>query len=65
MEQDSQRGRSSVLFARVPADLYAHVQEVADRDYDGNLSLLVRLAVKQFLERRREPVTTDMDMRAS
>lgn len=41
--------RTPMLFTRVEPKDKQEAQEVADRLYDGNLSLLVRLAVKEFV----------------
>ena len=46
--------RRPVLFSRVEPEDLKRLQELADRLYDGNLSLLVRIAVKQFAERQNE-----------
>ena len=46
--------RRPLLFSRVDPQDMERIREVADRLYDGNLSLLVRIAVKRFLEQESE-----------
>ena len=58
MTDETERGKSPMLYARVPADDLAEAQQVADAEYDGNLSLLVRIAVKRFIADRPEKVVT-------
>lgn len=41
--------KNPMLFTRVEPSIRDEAQRVADREYDGNLSLLVRLAVKAFI----------------
>jgi hypothetical protein len=49
------------LFSRVSPAVATQVQEVADREFDGNVSMLVRIAVKQFIEDRTGQVITFSD----
>jgi predicted DNA-binding ribbon-helix-helix protein len=66
MEREPQRGKSPMLIARVPHEVAAQVQEVADREFDGNVSMLVRIAVKRFIEERApEVVATDTDLKVA
>ncbi len=41
--------RQPMLYARVPPETLEQAQNIADREYDGNLSLLVRIAVKRLV----------------
>ena len=41
--------RNAMLFTRVSPEDKQEAQEVADERYDGNLSMLVRIAVKDFV----------------
>ena len=66
MEKEQERGASPMLFARVPPEVHEEAQVVANEDFDGNVSMLVRVAVKQFIERRRpHPIATDTDMKVA
>jgi hypothetical protein len=67
MTKDRDRERKQpTLFARVTHDVAEQAQEVADREFDGNVSMLVRIAVKRFIaERSPEVVATDTDLRAA
>lgn len=46
-----QSERRPMVFSRVEQEDLERFQEVADRLYDGNLSLLVRKALKEFVDR--------------
>ena len=41
--------KKSMLWARVDQEFADEAQAVADEHYDGNMSMLVRQAVKRFL----------------
>lgn len=41
--------RSPMLFTRLDPEEKRKAQEVADERYDGNLSMLVRIAVREFV----------------
>lgn len=58
--------RRPTLFARVAPEVADEAQEVADAEFDGNVSMLVRIAVKQFIAgRRREVIATDTDLKVA
>ena len=37
---------------RMPADLSERTRRVADREYDGKVSVVIRVALKRFLDER-------------
>lgn len=49
MKQQSRK--RPMVFSRVEPQDLERCQKVADELYDGNLSLLVRIALKQFVDR--------------
>jgi hypothetical protein len=44
-----------MLFARLDPKDFDEARRIADEEYDGNLSLLVRIAVKRFIDALRGP----------
>jgi len=58
-----------MLFARVDQEFGDEVQRLADEHYDGNMSMLVRQAVKRFLPFLRalpiEPVDPETELVAT
>lgn len=46
--------KQPMLFSRVDPEFAKQAQDLADREYDGNVSMLVRIAVKRFIENRIE-----------
>lgn len=55
-------GRNPKLFTRIDHETRDRCQAVADELYDGNVALLVRIAVKRFLA-ELDPKTVDIDER--
>ena len=53
MTQRNPRGNQPV-FTRMDPEDRAEAQAMADERYDGNLSMLVRVAVKEFVAKWRE-----------
>lgn len=43
--------RRAMIFSRIDPDELETYQAVADRHYDGNLSLMIRLAIREFVAR--------------
>jgi hypothetical protein len=41
--------RSPRIWARVPPDEHQRVEDAAKKHYDGNLSMLVRIAVQKWI----------------
>jgi hypothetical protein len=40
----------------MPAHEWEHVKELADGEYEGNVSLTIRMALRRFRRNRRRPV---------
>lgn len=65
MANDEEQKRTSWLHIRLAPEAVADAQQVADREYDGNLSMLVRIAVDRFVAERKAQVTTDTERQAA
>ena len=65
MTKEQERGNDPMIFARVDPEVKEQAQAVADREFDGNLSMLVRVAVKRFVADRSIPRSTDTDLRVA
>ena len=58
MTQRTARG-NPMVFARLEPEDRDAAQEVADERYDGNLSMLVRVAVKEYVAKWRKQRRTE------
>jgi hypothetical protein len=45
-------GRNPMLFTRAEPSLVEQVKRVADREFDGNSSMVVRIAIRRFVAER-------------
>ena len=52
MARTAEKAPTKTIFTRVSGEVAEQVQAVADREYDGNQSMVVRVAVKRFIEEK-------------
>jgi hypothetical protein len=58
--------KPDILRARLEPEIIEEAKRLADEHYDGNLSMLVRMAVKRYtthLTRQDDQATADADQR--